>query len=167
MGSISRLLQATSPLLSPAPTSVHPTWSSEMTLLDIVAPLSASQFQPSPLHERASQLHEQIHVATAPLVFGYGFTEKKNVCSLGYKTKRHGTFLAALYAVHSGYWLFIPVLIWDQMHKCWEGLIAKRIKAAETWSPPFPFLITQLLHPKGVAFLDEDFSIIDFLKFDL
>jgi hypothetical protein len=53
------------------------------------------------------------------------------------------------------------------MHKCREGLVAKRKKAAEIWSLPFLFLITQLLHAKWVAFLDEDFTITDFSKFSL
>jgi hypothetical protein len=39
-------------------------------------------------------------------------------------------------------------------------LIARRTKASETWVVPFPL-------PKGVAFLDEDFTITDFLKFGL
>ncbi len=83
---------------------------------------------------------------------------QKNVWAQSTETR---LICVALYAVHSGYWFSTPVLIWDQMHKCREGLVAKRKKAAEIWSLPFLFLITQLLHAKWVAFLDEDFTITD------
>jgi hypothetical protein len=90
---------------------------------------------------------------------------QKNVCPLGHKIQRRGAFLQALYAVHRGYWFSAPALIWDQMHKCWDGMINKCTKNANTWSLPVPCLVTKLLQAKGVVFLDEDHTLTDFPQF--
>jgi hypothetical protein len=50
----------------------------------------------------------------------------RNVCPLGYKSQRRDQFLQALYAFHKGHWYYIPSIIWNQLQKFWDGVIARR-----------------------------------------
>jgi hypothetical protein len=51
---------------------------------------------------------------------------QRNVCPLGYKLQRRDQFLQALYAFHKGHWYSIPSIIWYQLHKFWDGVIARK-----------------------------------------
>jgi hypothetical protein len=49
-----------------------------------------------------------------------------NVCPLEYKSQRHDQFLQVLYAFHKGHWYSILSIIWNQLHKFWDWVIARK-----------------------------------------
>ncbi|XP_059640440.1 uncharacterized protein LOC132282705 isoform X1 [Cornus florida] len=70
---------------------------------------------------------------------------KRNVHPIGHKVQRGQEFLLALYATHTGVWFSVPALIFNQMHKYRQHLVASGDPNAKKWKLPFPYLITQLL----------------------
>ncbi|XP_059642345.1 uncharacterized protein LOC132284275 isoform X2 [Cornus florida] len=70
----------------------------------------------------------------------------------GHGTQRREEGLQALYYLSHGYWISIPVLIWEIIHKYWENLIFKCNTRVDAWSFPFGHLITQLLIDQGYFF---------------
>ena len=57
-------------------------------------------------------------------------------------------FRQALYAFYKGY--SIPLLIWSQIHKFWDGIHARGKCTTNKWRLPFPFLLIKILHKKSV-----------------
>jgi hypothetical protein len=80
----------------------------------------------------------------------------QNVCPLGHKSQRRDQFLQALYAFHKGHWYSIPSIIWHQLQKFWDGVIARRESNTKSWGLPFPFLLTHILKKKGIKGTPED-----------
>jgi hypothetical protein len=80
----------------------------------------------------------------------------RNVCPLGHKSQRRDQFLQALYAFHKGHWYSIPSIIWNQLQKFWDGVIARRATTIKSWGLPFLFLLTQILKKKGIKGTPED-----------
>jgi hypothetical protein len=80
----------------------------------------------------------------------------RNVCPLGHKSQRRDQFLQALYAFHKGHWYSIPSIIWNQLQKFWDGVIARRASTTKSWGLPFPFLLTHILKKKGFKGTPED-----------
>jgi hypothetical protein len=80
----------------------------------------------------------------------------RNVCPLGHKSQRRDQFLQALYTFHKGHWYSIPSIIWNQLHKFWDGVIARKASPTKSWRFPFPFLLTQILKTKGIKGTPED-----------
>jgi hypothetical protein len=80
----------------------------------------------------------------------------QNVCPLGHKSLRRDQFLQALYAFHKGHWYSIPSIIWNQLHKFWDGVIARKASPTKSWGLPFPFLLTQILKKKGIKGTPKD-----------
>jgi hypothetical protein len=90
----------------------------------------------------------------------------RNVCPLGHKSQRRDQFLQALYAFHKGHWYSIPSIIWNQLHKFWDGVIARKASPTKSWRLPFPFLLTHILKKKGIKGTPEDGSVIEHSFFD-
>jgi hypothetical protein len=80
----------------------------------------------------------------------------QNVCPLRHKSQRRDQFLQALYAFHKGHWYSIPSIIWNQLHKFWDGVIARKASPTKSWGLPFPFLLTHILKKKGIKGTPED-----------
>jgi hypothetical protein len=80
----------------------------------------------------------------------------RNVSPLGHKSQRRDQFLQALYAFHNGYLYSIPSIIWNQLKKFWDGVIARRASTTKSWGLPFPFLLTHILKKKGIKGTPED-----------
>jgi hypothetical protein len=85
----------------------------------------------------------------------------RNVCPLGHKSQRRYQFLQALYAFHKGHWYSIPSIIWNQLQKFWDGVIARRASTTKSWGLPFPFLLTQILKKKGIKGTPKDGPVTD------
>jgi hypothetical protein len=81
---------------------------------------------------------------------------QRNVCPLGHKSQRRDQFLQALYAFHKGHWYFIPSIIWNQLYKFWDRVIARKATTTKSWGLPFPFLLTYILKKKGIKGTLED-----------
>jgi hypothetical protein len=79
-----------------------------------------------------------------------------NVCPLGHKSQRRDQFLQALYAFHKGHWYSILSIIWNQLHKFWDGVIAHKASPTKSWGLPFPFLLTHILKKKGIKGTPKD-----------
>jgi hypothetical protein len=80
----------------------------------------------------------------------------RNVCPLGHKSQRRDQFLQALYTFHKGHWYSIPSIIWNQLHKFWDGVIAHKASPTKSWGLPFPFLLTHILKKKGIKGTPKD-----------
>jgi hypothetical protein len=70
---------------------------------------------------------------------------QRNVCPLGHKSQRRDQFLQVLYAFHNGHWYSIPSIIWNQLYKLWDWVIAHKTTTTKSWGLPFPFLLTYIL----------------------
>jgi hypothetical protein len=79
---------------------------------------------------------------------------QQNVCPLGHKSQRWDYFLQALYAFHKGHWYSIPSIIWNQLYKFWDWMIAHKTTTTNSWGLPFPFQLTYML--KGIKGTPED-----------
>jgi hypothetical protein len=80
----------------------------------------------------------------------------RNVCPLGHKSQRRDQFLQALYVFHKGHRYSISSIIWNQLQKFWDGVIARRASTTKSWGLPFSFLLTQILKKKGIKGTPED-----------
>jgi hypothetical protein len=90
----------------------------------------------------------------------------RNVCPLGHKSQRRDQFLQALYTFRKGHWYSIPSIIWYQLHKFWDGVIARRATTTKSWGFPFPFLLTHILKKKGIQGTPEDGPVTEHPFFD-
>jgi hypothetical protein len=85
-----------------------------------------------------------------PQLWLVDFIMQQNVCQLGHNSQRCDQFLQALYAFHKGHWYFIPSIIWNQIYKFWDWVLARRATTTKSWGLPFPFLLTYILKKKGI-----------------
>jgi hypothetical protein len=72
------------------------------------------------------------------------------------KTQRRDQFIQALYAFHKGHWYSITSIIWNQIHKFWDWVHARRAATTKSWGLPFPFMLTHILKKKGIKETPED-----------
>jgi hypothetical protein len=61
-----------------------------------------------------------------------------------------------LYAFHKGHWYSISSIIWNQLHKFWDGVITHKASPTKSLGLPFPFLLTHILKKKGIKGTPED-----------
>lgn len=70
---------------------------------------------------------------------------KKNVISIGHKEERRGDFLRALHRFDFGFWIDIPTLIYNQMHRILDEVKIRNTRGSSTWALIFANLITTLI----------------------
>ncbi|XP_059642344.1 uncharacterized protein LOC132284275 isoform X1 [Cornus florida] len=120
---------------------IIPAYSAEMTMVATLSPQAA--FEGNIFVYR---------VDIDPCYWSLDSVLHLNAFLLGHGTQRREEGLQALYYLSHGYWISIPVLIWEIIHKYWENLIFKCNTRVDAWSFPFGHLITQLLIDQGYFF---------------
>jgi hypothetical protein len=79
-----------------------------------------------------------------------------NMCPLGHKMQRRDQFIQTLYAFYKGHWYSIPSIIWNQIYKFWDLVLARQASTTNSWGLPFLFLLTHILKKKGIKGTSED-----------